>query len=163
ARAAERDHREVTDVQAPLDRDLTQRIGLVPGGYFEDPRGTILYAEVELARQGRDPASRRVHIERDLAAQQMRRDTAEYQVRVGARGLGAALAVAQGARVRPGRGRPDLQGSLGREPADRTTARADGHDIDHRDLGRKRPDAALRGQAGFAVLDDRHVGGGAAA
>ena len=82
---------------------------------------------------------------------------------VGDGDLGAALAVADRSWIGAGRLRPDLERPLGREPGDRAAARADGDHVDHRDLGGVDAHAALGGERGLAVDDDRDVGRGAAA
>ena len=106
---------------------------------------------------------RRVHVERDLAAEQVRGDPAEHDVGVGDGRLGAALAVAERAGVGAGRLRADLERALGGDPGDRAAAGADGDDVDHRDLARVGADRALGGQGRLAVEHDRDVGRGAAA
>ena len=95
----------------------------------------------ELAGQRLDAGAGRVDVERDLAAEQVRRDPAEDDVRVGDGDLGAALAVAERPGVGAGRLRADLERALGREPGDRAAAGADGDHVDHRDLatGTRRP------------------------
>ena len=162
-RAAERGEHEVAHVEAALDRDLAQRVGLVPGGDLQDAGGAALEVEAELVGEVGDTGAGGLHVERDLAAEEVGRDPAEHDVRVGDRRLGAALAVAERARVGAGRVRPDLEGALRREPRDRPAAGTDGDDVDHRDLAGIDPDRALRGEGGLAVQHDRHVGGGAAA
>ncbi len=117
----------------------------------------------ELAGQGDDAGAGGVDVERDLATEQVGRDPAQGHVGVGDGDVGPALGVAERARVGACRVRADLEGALGGEPGDRAAAGADGDDVDHRDLARERPDAALGGQRGLAVDDDRDVGGGAAA
>ena len=109
------------------------------------------------------PVAGGLHVERDLAAEQVGRDPAEGDVGVGDGRLGAALGVAERARVGAGRVRADLEGALGREPGDRAAAGADGHDVDHRDLARVGADGALGGEGRLAVEDDGHVGRRAAA
>ena len=110
-----------------------------------------------------DAVPRRLDVERDLAAEQVRGDAAEHEVGVGDGGLGAALAVAERAGVGAGRLRPHLQGALGGDPGDRAPTRAHRDDVDHRDLAGVGADRALGGQRGLAVEHDRDVGRGAAA
>ena len=108
-------------------------------------------------------ASAAAGVQRDLAAEQVRRDPAEHQMRVGDGRFGAAPPVAGRARVRAGRPRPDLERALRREPGHRATAGADRHDVDHRDLGRERVRPSPRWSATVAVGDHRDVGRRAAA
>ena len=79
-------------------------------------------------------------------------------MRVGDRRLGTAGAVAHRARVGAGRLRSHLERALGTDPGDRAAARADGDDVDHRDLARVGADGALGGQRRCAVDHDGHVG-----
>ena len=140
--AAERGEREVADVEALGDGDLAQRVGLVPRGDLQDAGGGPLQREVELRAELRpSPSIARLDRQRDLAAQQVRGDPAEDDVRVGDGGLVAAVRVAHRARVGAGRLRADLERALGGEPGDRAAAGADGDDVDHRDLatGSRRP------------------------
>ena len=58
ARAAERRQHEVAHVQAALDRDLAQRVGLVPGGDLEDAGGAADGVDAELRGQGVDAGAR---------------------------------------------------------------------------------------------------------
>ena len=108
-----------------------------------------------LAASASTPDARGVDVERDLAAEQVRRDPAEHDVGVGDGDLGAALAVAERAGVGAGRLRPDLERALRGEPGDRPAAGADGDHVDHRDLRRERADRALGGQRRLAVDHDR--------
>ena len=124
AGAAERGEGEVADVEAALDGDLAQRVGLVPGRDLEDAgRARPRASGPSFDGQRLDALAGGVDVERDLTAEQVRRDPAEHDVRVGDRHLGAALAVAERARVGAGRLRPDLERPLGRQPRDRAAAR----------------------------------------
>ena len=156
--AAERGEGEVADVEPALDGDLAQGVGLVPRGDLEHADGRGLRAQPELGGQPVDARARGVDVERDLAAEQVRRDPAEHDVGVGDRDVGAAAGVAERTGVGARRLRPDLERALGREPGDRAAAGADGHDVDHRDLARERADRALGGQRRLAVDDHRDVG-----
>ena len=127
------------------------------------PVAQRLGRQAELRGERLDAGAGGVDVERDLAAEQVRRDPAEDDVGVGDRDLGAALAVAERAGVGAGRLRADLERALGREPGDRAAAGADGDDVDHRDLRRVGADRALGGQRRLAVDDDGHVGRRAAA
>src|SRR5690606_16766357 len=161
--AAERDEGIVADVQAPLHRDLPDRVGLVPRRDLQHARGGPLRRQAELLGEGVDARGRGVHVEGDLAAEQVRRDAAEDGVGVGDRDLGAAASVAERAGVGAGAAGADLQRALRRPPRDRAAARPDGHDVDHRDLDGVAADRALGGEGRLPVQDDRDVGGGAAA
>src|SRR6185437_8633315 len=89
-------------------------------------------------------------------------EVAEHQVGIGDRRLGAAAPVTG----RPGdgarRARPDPQGAAGVATADRAAARADGVDIDGRQLDRAAADRARVGAPHGTVLDHADVAGGAA-
>lgn len=113
ARAAEGGEHEVAHVESALDRHLPQRVGLVPRGDLEDAGRAALEVEAEALGQGRDPGARGLHVERDLAAEQVRGDAPERHVRVGDRRLGAALGVAEGAGVGARGLRTDLERALG--------------------------------------------------
>ena len=163
-RAAEGRQHEVAHVEAALDRHLPQGVGLVPRGDLEDPCGAALTRPGPAERPGdRMPSPRRLDVERDLAAEQVRGDPAEHQVGVGDGRLGAALAVAERAGVGAGRLRPHLERALGRDPGDRAAAGPDRDDVDHRDLARVGADRALGGERRLAVEHDGDVGRGAAA
>ena len=163
AGAAERGEREVADVEALGDGHLAQRVGLVPRGDLEDAGGHPLQGEVELRAELGQAVDRRLDRQRDLAAQQVRGDPAEGDVGVGDGGLVAAVRVAHRAGVGAGRLGADLERALGGEPGDRAAARADGDDVDHRDLRRVVADRALGGERRLAVDDHGDVGRGAAA
>ena len=74
--AAEGRQHEVAHVEAPLDADLAQGVGLVPGADLENACGATLEVEPEVVGEGLDAAPRRLHIEGDLAAEQVRGDPA---------------------------------------------------------------------------------------
>ena len=76
--------------------------------------------------------------------------------------LAAAGRIAHWAGHGAGRSRPDLECAVGRDPGHRAAARADGDDVDHRNLGRKRTDPSFGRHCRLAVEDDRHIGRGAA-
>ena len=122
------------------------------------PAAHCLEAEAELGRERLEPCAGGVDVERDLAAEQVRRDAAEHDVGVGDGDVGAALAVAERPGVGARRARPDLERPLGRQPGDRAAAGADGDDVDHRDLARVDADRALGGQGRLAVDHDADVG-----
>ena len=163
AGAAERGQREVADVEAGLT--VTWRRALA-WFHAEISRMPVAVRSRGRAWRRAGPGRRSAagtRLERDLPAQQVRRDPAEGDVGVGDGGLVAALGVAHGAGVGAGRLGADLQRALGREPGDRAAAGADGDDVDHRDLGRVVADRALGGERRLAVDDDGDVGRGTAA
>ncbi len=124
AGAAEGRQHEVADVEATLDRHLAQGVGLVPRGDLEDAGGAVLEVEAESLGQGLDAGTGGVDVEGDLPTEQVRGDPAEYDVGVGDRRLGAALGIAEGARVGSGGLRPDLEGAFGGDPRDRSATGA---------------------------------------
>ena len=160
---AEGGEHEVAHVEATLDRHLAQGVGLVPRGDLEDACGATLLVESQPLSERADAVAGRVHVERDLAAEQVRGDPAEHEVGVGDGRLRAALAVAERAGVGAGRLRPHLEGALGGHPGDRAATGADRDDVDHRDLARVGADRALGGEGRLAVEHHRDVGRGAAA
>ena len=83
AGAAERGEREVADVEALGDGHLAQRVGLVPRGDLQDAGGRALQREVELRAELLEAVARRLDRQRDLPAQQVRRDPAERDVFAG--------------------------------------------------------------------------------
>ena len=89
-------------------------------------------------------------------------DAAQHQVGVGDRWLGATQPVADRAGHGSGAARPHVQVARRREPGDAAAARADGGDVQHRQL--HRPVAQLPGQGdgGSAPVDQGYVGAGAA-
>ena len=155
--------REVADVEATLHGDLPQRIRLIPRGDLEDAGRAGLRTQFELAGELRDAVERSVHIERDLATQQVRRDAPEHDASIRDRDVGASGAVAQRPGMGAGRLWSDLERALRRQPGDRASARANRDDVDHGDLAGEGTDAALGGERRLAVDDDRDVGGRAAA
>ena len=83
ARTAERGQGEVADVEAALDGHLAQRVGLVPRRDLQDAGRARLGAEAQVGGERLDPRAGRVDVERDLPAEQVRRDPAEDHVGVG--------------------------------------------------------------------------------
>ena len=114
-------------------------------------------------RQGPRSAARSVDVERDLAAEQVRRDPAQDEVRVGDRRLCPRRGRSRAAQVGAGRAGPDLERPLQGHQAIGPATRADGDDIDHRDLARVAADGALGGERRLAVDYDGDVGRRAAA
>ena len=82
---------------------------------------------------------------------------------VGDRDLGAALAVAERARVGARRLRADLERALRRQPGDRAAARADRDDVDHRDLRGNAPTEPSVVSVGWPSMTTDDVGRRAAA
>ncbi len=149
--ASERDEREVARIVAALDRDDAKRpehfrvhdvdhIGRID--VAERPGGCL---PVELQPTG-----------------QLRRQPSQQQVRVGYRRRQPAASVARRPRRRPGAPRADAEGAPRVPPDDRTAARTDGMDIDHRDADREAGDLASLGPLAAATGDQAHVRGRAA-
>src|SRR5205085_11031124 len=82
---AEGDERVIARVEAPLHADLADRVGLIPRRDLENPLRRPQRVEAEGPAETRQAALRGVAIERDLAAEQMRRDASQHEVRVGGR------------------------------------------------------------------------------
>ena len=156
--AAEGDERVVARVEPALDRHLLDGVGLVPGRDLENALGGPSGLEAETRRERGESFPRALAHERDLSAQQARRDAPQQQMRVGHRGLGAAAPIAERAGVGARAARAHLEPAVGRDPRDTAAAGAHGDDVDHRHLDREPTDRAVGGEAGLSVLDEAHVG-----
>ncbi len=156
--AAEGHQRVVARVEPALHRHLLDGIGLVPGRNLEDSLGGARGIEAEGHAERGDPLLGERADERDLAAEQMRRDPAEQQVGIGDGGLGAAAPVAARAGIGARAPRPHLEAAVGRDPGDAAAAGAHGDDVDHRHLDGEPAHRALGGEFGHTVLDETHVG-----
>src|SRR5207248_3621554 len=108
-----------------------------------------------------DRAARAVHVERDLAAEEVVRvETAEDDVGVGHGRLDAAAAIADGPRIGARALRPYPQQPAGVDPGDRAAAGADLDEVDDRRADgvareREAADARRRVAADLVVLRDR--------
>ena len=162
ARAAEGHERVVARVEPALDADLSDRVRLVPRGDFENSLGGPQRIETDRVSDPREPALGGVAIERDLTAEEPRRNAAEGQVRVGRRRLVPAPAIAHRAGIGARAARPDLERAVPRDPRDAAAAAPDGDDVDHRHLDRESAHGALGGELGRAAFDQAHVGTGTA-
>ena len=89
-------------------------------------------------------------------------DGADHDMRVGRRGLGAALAVAGRPGIGAGALRADAQHAAIVDPGDRAAAGADRDDVEHRRADRQAVDLAFRGERRPSVLHQADVGRGAA-
>ncbi len=169
--AAEGDEREVARVVAALDGDEPLRPGHVLVDDVEDALGRSMQVEAERVADLLHGRLRRLHVELDLAAEELRRQVPDDDVRVGDRRVGPTLPVAGRARVGARGLRPDAQrpGHL-RHVGDRAAARADGADVQARDLHRDHlageaeavRDLRLALDRRLAVLAERDVGRGPA-
>ena len=102
----------------------------------------------------------------------MRRvDTAECDIGIGHRGIGAAAAITGGTWLRTGTARPDLDAFQGIDAGDRATTGADLDHLDHRDAhrqaaalheARRAIDLEGTGLEGATIVDQADLGGGAA-
>ena len=108
-----------------------------------------------------DDLGGRVDVERHAAAQQLGRQVAQHDMRIGDRRALAAAAVGRRTGIGAGALRADGQGA-GIDLGDRAAARADRHHVDHRQGQRPFADVALLGERDAAVLDQADVGAGAA-
>ena len=110
----------------------------------------------------RDCLRGRVEVELELAAQR-RVDPAQHEVGVGHRRPGAAPPVARRSGVGARALRSHPQGAAVVDPGDRTAARADAADVEHRRDHRPLPfDLDLVGDQPDAVLEQRRLEAGAA-
>src|SRR5690606_10587998 len=98
-RTTEGHESEVANVEATLDRDLPQCVRLIPGRHLEDSGGARLEVEAEPLREFLDALAGEFGVEGDLTAEQVGRNPAEQNVRVGDGRFTASLAVAQRPRV----------------------------------------------------------------
>ena len=162
AGAAEGDQRVVARIEPALDGHLLDGVGLVPGRDLEDALGRALGPRPRRAASAAIPSRARSSVERDLAAQQVRRDATRAPAGVGHRRLGRRRARSTSAGVGARAARSDLEPAVGRDPGDGAAAGADGDDVDHRHLDREPADGAVGGEAGHPVLDEADVGAGAA-
>lgn len=101
AGAAESGEHEVTDIEAALDRDLAQRVGLVPGGDLEDSGRGFLRTQAELCSDFADATAGGIRVERDLPAEEVGRDPSEEDVGIGDGRFHTTVAVADRPRVGP--------------------------------------------------------------
>ena len=160
-RAAERDQHVVARVQPASDRDLAHGVGLVPGGDLEHACRGALGAEPDRRGQLADALLSEVHVERNLAAEQVRWNSPEHEYGVGYCRDAAAAPVTHRARVGAGAVGPNLEPPVGRAPGDRAAARAHRHHVRHRNFDGVPADPPVGRDMRRAVLDNRDVGAGA--
>ena len=159
--AAVGDEREVARVVAALDGDEAQRARHVLVHDREDSlRGLLGRREAHRVGDRLHRGARRLDVERHLAAEQLRRQVPEHDVRVGHRRQLAAPAVGGRAGGGARRLRPDAQrlrqlGHVG----DRAATRADRVDVDGRDADAEVRDRRLAPDRRLPVLAERDVGG----
>ena len=91
ARAAERGQREVADVEARLTVTWRRALAWFQAEISRMPVAHALQVQVELRAERRQAVGRRSTRQRDLAAEQVRGDPAEDDVRVGDGRLVAAV------------------------------------------------------------------------
>ena len=104
--------------------------------------------------------ARRLDVERHLAAEQLRRQVPEHDVRVGHRWQLTAPAVGRRARRGARRLRPDAERLRQlRDVGDRPAARTDGVDVDRRDADAEVRDRRLAADRRLPVLAEGDVGG----
>src|SRR5207237_8155434 len=90
-----------------------------------------------------DGGPRALGVQRDLAAEQMRRNTTQHEMRVGDRGLLAAGAVADGAGLSTRALGTDGERAILGDARERAATGADGVDVDHGNVQRTRAHASL--------------------
>ena len=152
ARAAVGDEREVARVVAALDGDEPQRARHVLVHDREDALGRLLDgAEPHRVGDRLHGRAGRVDVERHLAAEQLRREVPEHDVRVGDRRQLAAPAVGggPGRGARPTRGRREAPSSAaGRGRSSRRPRRPCGRRPTGRGSGSARSPSRARSTAG---------------
>ena len=155
--AAERDERELARLDPLLDRERPDRLRHLGVDHVADPLGELDRLQVQLVGELGDRASRRVDVERHLAACEPGRiDATEDEVRIGDRRLRAAAPVARGARIGARALRTDAQSARLRV-GDRAAARAHGVDVHDRHQQREPFERRLRRDVRPAVDDERDV------
>jgi len=161
---AERDQAVRARIVAPLDRDLAQGALHAGVGHHEDPLGSLLDGQIQRCRQL--AFDDRCHpLAGDGGATGTHRvggESAQQQLGVGDRRLGATTPVAD--RPRPGTCRPWAHSERPTvvHPGDRATAGADGVDVDHRHPDRVGADAQIGRDRRLAAFDQADVTGGPA-
>ena len=165
--SAERHQREIARIVAALDRDQADRAGHAAVGNTHDRLGGSDRVEAQrladmTARWPPSPPrhSRRVE---PAADRPFRIDASEHDVGIRQCRPLVALAVANRTRHRARRFRPDLQQPAAIDGGDRSAARADGRDLDHRRAHDETEiDGRLRGKRRLPACDQRNVEAGAA-
>ena len=139
-RSAEREEDELARVVALLDRDHPRRVGHLVVRDREDRRRRILRIQSKRLPDGLDDA--RTHpfeVRRsEFAGERGGVDAPEHRVRVGDRRGIAAPSVADGAGARAGALRADPEQPAGVDTRDAAATRADGVDVDEREMQRHR-------------------------
>ena len=134
--AAVGEEHELARVVAVLDRHLAHQVGHVRVDDLDDsPRGLD---DVQAQRRGDalgDRLAGALDVEPRAAAKEVGRvQPAQHQVGVGDRGLRAARAVADRARLRARAGRSDREHALRAHARDTPAAGADGVHVEHRQV-----------------------------
>ena len=159
-RPAVGNERELARVMASLDGDDPQRARHVLVDDGEDALGSVL--DRRQAHGIGDRLHRRpggLHIELHLAAEQLRGEVADDDVRVGDGGIGAALAIRGGTGLCAGRLRADAQRLRQlRHVGDRPAAGANGVDVDGGHAQAEVADRRLAPDRRSATEAERHVG-----
>ncbi len=163
-RAAEGAEREVARIQATLDEHRAERSDHVVVGDAQDRQRRVV---ARLADRFRHPVDGRLggaRIELHPPVEKVIGiNSAQHNIGVGDGRVDAACAVARRPRFGAGALRPHAQHPAGVDPGDRAAARADGANVEHRDLDRQTPfDLEGGGEAFLPVEDGGDVGRGAA-
>ena len=159
-RPAEGEEDELAWVVSLLDGDHPRRVGHLVVGNGEDRGGRVLGTQSErladgLHDAGADPFEVR---RRQIAGERGGVDAPEHGVGVGYRRGIAAASVADGAGARAGALRADPEQPAGIDPRDAAAARADGVDVDQREVQRHRVrQVLLVGDGGLAVADEGEI------
>src|SRR5262249_56529016 len=121
--------RVVARVEAALDAHLSDRIGLVPGRDFQDAFSDACGRQAQRRAEPGEPALGGARVERNLAAEQRRRDAAENEMGVGRRPLITAAAIAHGTRVGARALGPDAETAVAADARDAAAPAADCDDV----------------------------------
>ena len=164
ARAAEGKQAEVAWVEPLLEEAEPRRRGQGVVDHGQHPfRRRIRFQPQGLRHPGGDGLAGAFGVQRHGAAQEEAPvQPAEGDVHIRHRRLGAAPAVADGAREGARRARPDGEPPAGIHRREGAAAGADGADLDHRQAHRQAVDLALGHQRDLAALHHADVEGGAA-
>ena len=162
--AAEGEQHEIAQVVPAHGGDRLDRLLHLHVDDADDAFGRSRHAHAKRARDlVLDRRARRGDVEPHPAAQEIvLAQVAEHEVAVGDGRHLAAAAVAGRPRHRAGAFRADLEHAEAVDAGDGAAAGADGVDVHHRHREVAALDLAAAGDRGLAVLDQRHVAGGAA-
>ena len=132
-RSAEGDEAELPRIEAPFNRQHSDRVRHVFIRDLDDRLGGLLHREADAASQLGNRGTRLGDVERHLAAEEEAGiEAAQDQIGIGDRRVRPSPSVAHGARIRPGALRPNLEQAALVNPGDRSAAGSDRDEVDDR-------------------------------